>query len=180
MYRRKDLTGLKIALLLVIFIFRIDCLVPTAPIIATPNTESSPSNFIFNFQLSNSLLSSSYLMVVFPIYPSTITPYSCILLTSTNPVTACINLNTASGMSPNPLTINATAVTNINPNIQSLATIVIGFSLPLAANTQYSLQITIQSTLPSIGALSSNFEMYAISGSGVMEEENWNMGQVFF
>ena len=44
---------------------------------------------------------------------------------------------------------------------------------------KYSMQILLQENLPAIGALSQSFEMYAISSTGVMIEENWNMGQVF-
>lgn len=153
---------------------------PVGPIIASPNTESSPSNFIFSFQLDRPLLSTSYLMVVLPIFPSVITPFSCTLLGNSALVTSCLNLNLASAASPNPLTINSTAVNALNPNIQSTLTIVVGFSALLPSGTAYSLQIVLANNLPSIGAISSSFEMYAISGTGVMQEENWNMGQVYF
>jgi hypothetical protein len=107
-------------------------------------------------------------MVVFPFYPTTITPLSCILLNSPITSTACNNLYTATNTSPNPLTINTTAVSSINPNIITTLTIVIGFNTPLTANTTYSLQIIMQDNLPSVGAISQSFEMYAISGTGVM------------
>lgn len=156
------------------------CLIPTAPILALPNTESSPSNFIFSFSLTNPMLSSSYLMIVFPIFSSTITPFTCTLLNNAITSSVCVNLNTASGTNPNPLTINTTAVNSINPNIQSMLTVVTSFSGSLLAATSYSLQIILSNNLPSIGALSESFEMYVISGTGVMQEENWNMGQLFF
>lgn len=93
-------------------------------------------------------------MVVLPIYPSLITPSSCILLGTTNTATSCVNLYTASNASPNPLTINTTAVSTINPNIQNTMTIVVGFSSPLSAGVSYSLQIILADNLPAIGALS--------------------------
>jgi hypothetical protein len=162
-------------------LFSLGCgLIPTGPIIASPNTESSPSNFIFSFQLSNAMLTSSYLMIVFPFYPSLITPFTCTLLNSATTSTSCINLNTASAASPNPLTINATAVTTINPNIQNTLTIVTSFSNSLLPGVTYSLQVILSNNLPSIGALSESFEMYVISGTGIMEEQNWNMGQLYF
>lgn len=130
------------------------CLIPTGPIIASPNTESSPSNFIFSFQLTSPMLTSSYLMIVFPIFPSTITPFTCTLLNSSITSTSCINLNTASSANPNPLTINTTSVNAINPNIQSTLTIVTGFSGTLSAGVSYSLQVILSNNLPSIGALS--------------------------
>lgn len=119
-------------------------------------------------------------MIVFPFYVVTITPKSCTLLNQmvTTAVT-CQNLNLASAASPNPLTINATRVNDINPNVQSSLTIVTSFSDVLVKGTSYSIQIILQDNLPAIGALSESFEMYAMSGTGVMLEENWNMGQVF-
>ena len=154
-------------------------LTPTGPILASPNTESSPANFIFSFKLANTMLTSSYLMIVFPIFPSTITPYTCTLLSTSILSTACINLNTASAASPNPLTINTTAVNSINPNIQSMLAIVARFDTNLLPNVAYSLQVILSNNMPSIGALSESFEMYVISGTGIMQEENWNVGQLF-
>lgn len=150
---------------------KVHSLQPTGPILASPNTESSPSNFIFSFNLINNLTTSSYLMIVFPFYPSTITPQSCNILNALSiSATSCYNLNAASALVTNPLTINTTAVNNINPNIQSTLTIVMGFSNTLVAGTSYSVQIRLQDNLPAIGALSYSFEMYAISGTGVMLE----------
>jgi len=120
------------------------------------------------------------MMIVFPIFPNTITPFTCTLLNSSITSTSCINLNTASATNPNPLTINNTAVNSINPNIQTALTVVTSFNQPLLAGVAYSLQIILSNNLPSIGALSPSFEMYVISGSGIMMEENWNMGQLYF
>lgn len=116
------------------------------------------------------MLTSSYLMIVFPIFSTSITPYTCTLLGSTYTSTSCNNLNTASLASPNPLTINNTVVNNINPNIQTIITIVTSFSSTLAAGTSYSLQIVLLDNLPAIGALSESFEFYVISGTGIMQE----------
>jgi hypothetical protein len=150
---------------------KVYALQPTGPVLASPNTESSPSNYIFSFNLLNNLATSSYLMVVFPFYPNTITPQSCNILNSlTITTSSCYNLNVASGLISNPLTINTTAVNNINPNIQSTLTIVMAFSQILLAGTSYSIQIRLQDNLPAIGALSQSFEMYTISGTGVMLE----------
>ena len=148
---------------------KVRTLQPTGPVLASPNTESSPSNFIFSFNLINDLSTSSYLMIVFPFYPSSITPQSCnILNTLSLTTTSCYNLNVASGLTPNHLTINASAVNNINPNIVSTVTIVMGFSSTLTAGTSYSVQVRLQDNLPAVGALSQSFEMYTISGTGVM------------
>lgn len=56
-------------------------------------------------------------MIVFPIFPSLITPFTCTLLNSAFKSKSCVNLKTASDALVNPLTINKTAVNNINPNI---------------------------------------------------------------
>ncbi len=111
-------------------------------------------------------------MVVFPFYSVTIDPKSCTLLNSGTIIKAdqCYNLNVASGTNPNPLTINTTVVNELNPNIQSALTVVVGFSDVLVGGTAYSMQIKLTDNLPSIGALSESFEMYAMSGTGVMLE----------
>jgi len=94
-------------------------------------------------------------MVVLPLFSSTITPKSCTLLSQLSlTADSCHNLNTASSSSPNPITINTTIVNELNPNIDSTVTIVIGFSGVLSANTDYSIQILLQDNLPAIGALS--------------------------
>ena len=153
---------------------------PTAPILASPNTESSPSNFIISFSLTHALPTGGYILVVLPFYSSTITPRTCTLLNVLgNSASVCQNLNLASSANPNPLTINTTVIGGINANIASTLTIVVGFTGALSAATDYSIQIRLQDNLPAIGALSKSFEMYSISGTGVMIEENWNMGQVF-
>lgn len=155
-----------------LFFQGVSSLKPTAPIIATPNTESSPSNFIFSFSLASDLPATGYIMVVFPFYSVTIGPKSCTLLNSGTIIKAdqCYNLNVASGTNPNPLTINTTVVNELNPNIQSALTVVVGFSGVLVGGTAYSMQIKLTDNLPSIGALSESFEMYAMSGTGVMLE----------
>ena len=131
---------------------------PTAPILASPNTESSPSNFIISFSLTNDLPADAYLMIVFPFYSSTITPRTCTLLNSiSTTANVCQNLNLASSANPNPLTINTTVASELNANIASTLTIVVGFSAMLNKNTAYSIQILLQDNLPAIGALSHSF-----------------------
>jgi len=45
----------------------------------------------------------------------------------------------------------------------------VSFDNTLLASTSYSLQIVLSDNLPAIGALSKSFEMYVISGSGIMQ-----------
>ena len=98
-------------LFLALLLLTASALRPTAPIVASPNTESSPGNFVIGFSLVNELPAMSYLLVVLPFYTSTITPKSCTLLDSLSlKAISCHNLNTASASSPNPLTINTTVI----------------------------------------------------------------------
>ena len=151
---RHILTVLLIALLLV----STEALKPTSPILASPNTESSPSNFIFSFSLTNDLPIGAYLMVVLPFYSSEITPRGCTLLNSlVSTATTCQNLNQATNAVTNPLTINNTVANELNPNIATTLTIVVGFSATLTHSTTYSIQILLQDNLPAIGALSQSF-----------------------
>jgi hypothetical protein len=169
-----------VLLLLLSLLAPVFCLKPTAPIIASPNTESSPSNFIFSFSLSNDLPTGGYLLIVIPFYSVTLSPKSCTLLNQASlTATLCQNLHTASSASPNPLSINVTVVNELNPNVPSALTIVVSFSGVLTASTPFELQLMLNNNLPAIGALSESFEMYAMSSTGVMLEENWNMGQVY-
>jgi hypothetical protein len=96
-------------------------------------------------------------MIVFPIFPSAITPFTCTLLNSAFISKSCVNLNSATNSLINPLTINTTAVNNINPNIQPTLTVVVSFDNTLLAARSYSIQIVLSNNLPSIGALSQSF-----------------------
>lgn len=80
------------------------------------------------------------------------------------------------------LTINTTWLNQINPNLGVAAsrTIAVQFGQTLLPGIPYSIQILTNNVLPAIGSITSNFEMYTISGTGFMLEENWNFGQVYF
>jgi hypothetical protein len=119
--------------------------------VVSPNTESSPMNFIINFQLEKALPSTGYLM--FTITPLTIsvTPYSCVYLGTGVTVSVCENLNTATT-----LTINQTSINAFNPNIQASLTMVLQFSTNLAAGSSHSIQLMATNVLPSIGSITSS------------------------
>lgn len=74
-------------------------LCPTTPIIAvgpieaSPNTENSPSVYLFPFKLDKPLPTSGYLLVTMPNYVSAITPTTC-KLANTSIVLSCCNLRT--------------------------------------------------------------------------------------
>lgn len=111
------------------------CVIPSQPIVVSPNTESSPSNFIFNFALQKQLESTGYLLISFSPLISTVTPKSCIVI-STNiallSISNCQNLDT--GSIAGTLTVNKTWINQINPNILPTQTIAVQFNQNLAPN----------------------------------------------
>lgn len=149
---------------------------PTQPIVVNPNTESSPSNFMFYFNLENPLPTSAYLMITFSTFTTTAVPISCDVLDNLNlTVSTCVNLNTPSSS----ITITQQGVNSVNPNINAGKTVVLQFNSVLVTGTEYKLQIRTNNVLPNIGSITKSFEMYTITGTGVMIEENWNFGQVY-
>ena len=149
---------------------------PTRPIMANPNTESSSANFFFYFELEEDLPADGYLMITFTPYITEAEPVTCDMLSHTgNPITTCLNLNTAGS----DITITQPDINDVNPNINATETVVIQFTSTLSAATEYQIQIATDNVLPDIGSITSSFEMYTITGTGVMIEENWNCGQVF-
>ena len=111
------------------------CVIPSRPIVVSPNTESSPSNFIFNFALEKQLESTGYLLISFSPLVSTVSPKSCLVI-STNvaslTITNCQNLDT--GSSAGTLTVNKTWIGQINPNILPTQTIAVQFNQNLSPN----------------------------------------------
>ena len=149
----------------------------TQPIKVNPNTESSPSNFIFYFSLDYTLPSDGYLLVTFSPFTGTADPLSCIMLDhNSTTTTKCVNLNTATS---DDITINQADINEINPNIYASRTVVVQFSEDLSPSTEYKIQIMTDNVLPNIGSITSSLEMYAVTGTGMFIEENWNFGQVF-
>ena len=147
------------------------------PIKVNPNTESSPSNFIFYFSLDNTLPSDGYLLVTFSPFTGSADPLSCIMLDhNSTTTTKCVNLNTAGA---DDITITQSGINEINPNIYASKTVVVQFSDDLSASTEYKIQIMTDNVLPNIGSITSSLEMYTVTGTGMFIEENWNFGQVF-
>lgn len=165
----------RLLLLLLVLLVSATTIRPTQPIVVNPNTESSPANLMFYFSLENPLPVSSYLMITFSTF-TTATPISCDVLDNVNlTIPKCVNLNTGG----NDITITQAGVNSVNPNINAVKTVVLQFNSVLAANTEYKIQIRTNNVLPNIGSITKSFEMYTITGTGVMIEENWNFGQVY-
>ena len=165
----------RLLLLLLVLLVSATTIRPTQPIVVNPNTESSPANLMFYFSLENPLPVSSYLMITFSTF-TTATPISCDVLDNVNlTIPKCVNLNTGG----NDITITQAGVNSVNPNINAVKTVVLQFNSVLAASTEYKIQIRTNNVLPNIGSITKSFEMYTITGTGVMIEENWNFGQVY-
>lgn len=137
-----------------LLITRSTCIKPTQPIVVNPNTESSPSNFMFYFQLEYALPSTGYLMITFSTFTSSALPISCnVLDNAVLTVTKCVNLNAGGNL----ITITQSGVNGVNPNINAAKTVVMQFNQNLAANTEYKLQIMTNNVLPNIGSITSSF-----------------------
>lgn len=79
-----------IALIFLTFMQPSLCVYQTQPIKVNPNTENSPSNFIFYFALNDPLPSDGYLLVTFTPFTTDATPLSCIVLDhNTTTATKC-------------------------------------------------------------------------------------------
>ena len=115
-------------------------------------------------------------MVTFTPFTTDANPLSCTVLdNNSTTATKCVNLNAPSTT----ITISQAAINDINPNIYAARTVVVQFSAELAASTEYKLQIMTDNVLPDIGSITSSLEMYAVTGTGMFIEENWNFGQAF-
>lgn len=104
-------------------------------------------------------------MITFSPFITNAIPISChVLDNSSLTVSKCVNLDTGG----NSITITQSGVNSVNPNINAAKTIVLQFSQVLSVNTEYKLQIMTSNVLPNIGSITSSFEMYTITNTGVM------------
>ncbi len=104
-------------------------------------------------------------MVTFSTFTTSAIPISCDVLDNlTLSVAKCVNLNSGG----NSITITQSGVNDVNPNINAAKTVVLSFSNTLSPGMQYRLQIRTTNVLPNIGSITKSFEMYTITGTGVM------------
>lgn len=150
-------------------------LIAVGPIEVSPNTENSPSVYLFPFKLSKALPNSGYLLVTFPNYQTAVTPTSCKLV-NTSFALACTNFQSPT------LSFGVTSalLATVNPNISPMLTVIVDSDAALAANTNYYLQVVLTNVIPSTASLSDSFELYSVSYNGIVYEQNWNFGQVEF
>ncbi len=102
-------------------------------------------------------------MITFSPFSVQASPKTCMVINSADStllVSQCVNLQTANGLTlsdSNYITVNKTWINSVNPNIDSLKTIVLRFNKKLNVNQQYSIQIITDNKLPAIGSITSNF-----------------------
>jgi hypothetical protein len=151
-------------------------LVPVGPIELSPNTENSPSVYLFPFKLSKNLPKSGYLLITMPNYQTAITPTSCKLV-NTSIALECTNFQTPTLTS---LTVTSSSLATACPNIDPMLTMIISSDTDLTAGTSYYLQVILANVIPSTSILSNSFEFYSVSYNSIVYEQNWNFGQVMY
>lgn len=152
------------------------CLVPIGPIELSPNTENSPSVYLFPFKLSRSLPQTGYLLITMPNYQTAVTPTSCKLV-NTSVTLDCTNFQTPTLTG---LTVTASSMATPAPNINPMLTVLVRSDTALAASTNYYLQVVLSNVIPSTNTLSDSFEFYSVSFNSIIYEQNWNFGQVMY
>ena len=96
------------------------------------------------------LPADGYLMITFTPYITSADPVTCYMLSHpANPITSCLNLQTAG----DGLTIVQADINDVNPNINSTETVVIQFTSGLTAATEYQIQVSTDNVLPDIGSI---------------------------
>lgn len=112
-----------------LFVAPIYAIIAVGPIEVSPNTENSPSVYLFPFKLSKNLPNTGYLLVSFPNYQTAVTPTSCKLV-NTSITLACTNF-----LNPllSGLTVTSSSLTVVNPNINSIMTVLIDSDANLVA-----------------------------------------------
>ena len=158
---------------LAVIVMHSTALEPVGEIKLFPNTENSPSLYIIEFTLSTALPSNSYLLVGMDWYSADVEPHQC-LLVNTSISVQCTNFASPS------FTITATTATfaKFNDKLSAGKVVIIEVQSNLLPNTTYALQIHLKNVVPNIQKISPSIEMYTMSASGLIYEENRNMGAV--
>ena len=146
---------------------------PVGDIQLFPNTENSPSIYLITFKLNIALPTDSYILVGMDWYSSTINPHHCQLVNTTIPVT-CTNFNSPSFT----LTISTSDFTRFNSILSPTKMIAIKLGSNLLQDVTYALEIHLLNVVPNIQKISPSVEMYTMSSTGLVYEENPNMGAV--
>ena len=146
---------------------------PVGDIQLFPNTESSPSIYLIRFSIATALPTDSYLLVGMDWYSSDLLPHSCQLVNTSIPLT-CTNFN-----SPGfPLTITTAHFAKFNSILSPSKMVAIQLGSNILPGVTYALEVHLYNVVPNIQKISPSIEMYTMSSTGLVYEENPNMGAV--
>jgi hypothetical protein len=163
----------KYGVLLLLLVMSAHTLTASGDIKLIPNTQNSPSIYVIPFTLTKALPSNSYILITMDWYTASLTPYNCILVNTTIPL-SCTNL-----VSPTfALTITTAQILKFNSKLSTTKTVTVLIGSNLLANTEYSLQLHLYNVIPSIQKISPSIEMYTVSYNGLIYEANSNLGPV--
>ena len=142
-----------------------------------PNTEASPSLLMFSFKTNKEIPANSYILITMSWYATDVSPHTCIFLNHTNTGIQCTNLKTPSADVP--ITITSAIMQSHNSLLADDKTLVLDLaSNTLTKDTEYKLQITLYNPVSNIQKISPSIEIYIVSGTGLVYEENLNYGPV--
>ena len=159
--------------LLALLISKGGALNPVGDIQLFPNTENSPSIYLIRFTLTTALPSKSYLLIGMDWYTSALSPHSCQLVNTSIPL-RCTNFAAPTFT----LTATTTDFAKFNSIFDTSKMVVIEIGSNLVHSTTYALELHLYNVVPNIQKISPSIEMYTMSASGLIYEENPNMGAV--
>jgi hypothetical protein len=95
-----------------------------------PNTQNSPSIYVIPFTLAKALPSNSYLLITMTWYSASLSPYNCILVNTSIPL-SCTNLASPTFS----LTITTAQILKFNSRLSTTRTVAVLVGSNLLANT---------------------------------------------
>ena len=156
-----------------LLLLQVEALSPVGDIELYPNTENSPSIYLISFTLSTALPTNSYILVGMDWYTSDLNPHSCSIVNTSISIT-CTNFNNPSFT----LSIATSDFTRFNSILSPTKMVAIKLGNNLLQDTTYALELHLLNVVPNIQKISPSVEMYTMSATGLIYEENPNMGAV--
>ena len=158
-------------LLFCLLLLNVKALSPVGDIQLFPNTENSPSLYLISFTLKTALPTDSYLLVGMDWYTSDLTPHSCQIVNTSISIT-CTNFNSPAFT----LSITTADFARFNSILSPTKMVAIKLGNNLLQGTTYTLELHLLNVVPNIQKISPSIEMYTMSSTGLVYEENPNMG----
>ena len=160
-------------LLFCLLLLQAQSLSPVGDIQLFPNTESSPSIYLIRFQITTALPTGSFLLVGMDWYSSDLLPHSCQLVNTSIALT-CTNFNSPSFALP----FSTSDFARFNSILSPAKMVAIRLGSNILPSTTYALELHLLNVVPNIQKISPSVEMYTMSETGLVYEENPNMGAV--